>query len=117
MAVVVVSDMVGKISPERYQELVEHGRELAKSPAGNQFQLGDIVLEILPMGPAGGAPAQGAVRIEATLAVVADAIGLPLRTAETYRWVCSRWPQRCRAPEVSFTIHRILASIPSDRKR
>lgn len=91
-------DVFGKVSAERYQQLVESGRELVKSPSKCQFPLGDIALEIEPMGPSGGSRPHDAARVDAALEAFAEAIGLSMRTVETYRWVSSRWPARRRVP-------------------
>lgn len=112
-----MSELVGKVTAQRYQELVELGRQLAKSLSTSQFQLGDVALEIEPMGPAGGSRPHNAARVMTALEMFAQDIGVRLRTVETYRWVSSRWPARRRVPQVSFTVHRTLASIPADRKR
>lgn len=112
-----VSELVGRVSAERYRELVNVGRELAASLSTNQFPLGDVALEIEPMGPSGGSRPHDKASVMVALEMFAADIGVALRTVETYRWVSSRWPARRRVPGVSFTVHRTLASIPSDRKR
>lgn len=112
-----VSELVGKVSAQRYRELVDVGRELAKSLSTSQFPLGDVALEIEPMGPSGGSRPHDKASVMVALEMFAADIGVALRTVETYRWVSSRWPERRRVPGVSYTVHRTLASIPSDRKR
>ena len=112
-----MSESIGRVSAERYRELVDVGRELAKSLSTSQFSLGDVALEIEPMGPSGGSRPHDKASVMVALEMFAAEIGVALRTVETYRWVSSRWPARRRVPEVSYTVHRTLASIPSDRKR
>lgn len=112
-----MSDLVGKVTAERYQELVQAGRELVGSPSTCQFQLGDLALEIEPMGPRGGSRPHDAGSAEATLVMFAQDIGVSARSLETYRWVSSRWPVHRRVPEVGFTVHRTLAAIPNARRR
>lgn len=81
-----MSELVGKVTAECYQELVQIGRKLAKSLSTSQFLLGDVALEIEPMGPAGGSRPHDAAGVTAALEVFAEDIGVPLRTVETYRW-------------------------------
>lgn len=80
-------DVFGKVSAERYQQLVEVGRELVASSSTNQFPLEDIALEIEPMGPSGGSRPHDVARVEVALEAFVEAIGLSMRTVETSNWM------------------------------
>ncbi|MEH0573127.1 MULTISPECIES: DUF6192 family protein [Streptomyces] len=47
----------------------------------------------------------------------AEDIGLAYTTVRDYRWVSSRWPKQRRRPDVSHTIHKILAAIGDEAER
>jgi hypothetical protein len=111
--VVRVGEMVGKVSQERYDQAVAEGRELVAAMARCQWRLGDLAAEIEPMRPHGGSSPEAGegFGVHESLARFAEDIGLSYATVRTYRWVSSRWPVEHRDPEVSFTVHKILAGI------
>lgn len=47
----------------------------------------------------------------------ADDIGLSAATVRKHRWVAARWPAGQRRDDVSYEVHRVLASIAVDRDR
>lgn len=115
-----MSDRVGNVSRTRYEQLVAEARELVAQVAKAQFGLGDKALEIEPMRPVGGSMAKGTEElftVEESLQMFADDIGVALSTVMDWRWVSSRWPADKRKDGVSWTVHKILASIPDEAER
>ncbi|MGX1818117.1 DUF6192 family protein [Streptomyces albidoflavus] len=115
-----MSDRVGSVSRTRYEQLVAEARELVAQVAKAQFGLGDKALEIEPMRPVGGSVAKGTEElftVEESLQMFADDIGVALSTVMDWRWVSSRWPAGKRKDGVSWTVHKILASIPDEAER
>nr|WP_240468434.1 DUF6192 family protein [Streptomyces dangxiongensis] len=47
----------------------------------------------------------------------ADDIGVERRTVEDWRYTANRWPEERRKEGVSFTVHRILASVVDEDER
>ncbi|WP_241265670.1 DUF6192 family protein [Streptomyces boncukensis] len=85
-----------------------------------QFALGDKTLEIEPIRGHGGSTARSEdelFTVEESLALFADDIGVAASTVKDWRWTASRWPAAKRQEGVSFTSHRILASISDDAER
>jgi hypothetical protein len=118
--VVVVSERVGNVTRERYEQIVAEARELVAQVAWAQFTLGDKALEIEPMRPVGGSMPNGTddlFTVEESLAVFAEDIGVAAATVKDWRWTASRWPVAKRKDGVPFSIHRILASISDDAER
>ncbi|MEU7901206.1 DUF6192 family protein [Nonomuraea sp. NPDC049152] len=112
--------MIGNVTQERYEQLVAEGRELVDIQTRAQFALGDKALEIEPMQPHGGAhpdPSEMLFSVSDVLQMFADDLGIAPATLETHRWVASRWPAAQRRAGVSYTIHRILASIRNEEER
>ncbi|GGP73000.1 DUF6192 family protein [Streptomyces sindenensis] len=115
-----MAERVGNVSRSRYEQLVAEARELVEQVARAQFGLGDRALEIEPMRAVGGSTARGGddlFTVEESLQMFADDIGVALSTVEDWRWVASRWPTGKRRSGVSFTVHKILASIPDEAER
>ncbi|MFF3159895.1 DUF6192 family protein [Streptomyces sp. NPDC057910] len=113
-------ERVGNVSRSRYEQLVVEARALVTQVARAQFALGDKALEIEPMRPVGGSVAKGTEElftVEEALQMFADDIGVALATVEDWRWVSSRWPADKRRDGVSFTVHKILASIADEAER
>ncbi|MFJ8429566.1 DUF6192 family protein [Streptomyces sp. NPDC094021] len=48
---------------------------------------------------------------------LAEDIGLSYSAVDSARWVASKWPKDRRMAGVSFTVHKLLASIPGDEER
>ncbi|MFJ3235736.1 DUF6192 family protein [Streptomyces sp. NPDC086787] len=47
----------------------------------------------------------------------ADDIDVERRTVEDWRYTANRWPNERRKEGVSFTVHRILASVVDENER
>ncbi|MGK5555054.1 DUF6192 family protein [Actinomadura kijaniata] len=115
-----VEPRVGRVSRQRYQQLVERTRQLVEVASRAQFEIGDHALEIAPLQERGGpAPLPGseAFEVSEVLAMFAGDVGLSVTTVKDYRWVSARWPARHRQAGVSHKVHRILASISDDVER
>ncbi|MFG2030506.1 DUF6192 family protein [Streptomyces sp. NPDC048825] len=52
-----------------------------------------------------------------SLQLFADDIGVERRTVEDWRYTANRWPKERRKEGVSFTVHRILASVVDEDER
>ncbi|WP_326594508.1 DUF6192 family protein [Streptomyces sp. NBC_01803] len=115
------SEKVGSVSRQRYEQIVAELRDVVEQQSQGQFLIGDRALEIEPMRPHGGrheaAPGQELFTVRESLFRLAEDIGLSYNTVERQRWTASRWPREKRQPGVSFTVHRILASIADDEER
>ncbi|WP_225826247.1 DUF6192 family protein [Streptomyces naphthomycinicus] len=115
-----MSDRVGNVTLERYEQIVNQARELIEQLTGAQFALGDLALEIEPLRPLGGsheAPDEVLFTVEESLTRFADDIGVALSTVEKWRWTASRWPAGRRRKGISFSVYRILASVRDDAER
>ncbi|MEV7535388.1 DUF6192 family protein [Streptomyces hydrogenans] len=115
-----MSERVGNVTRSRYEQLVAEARELIAQVSRAQFCLGDKALEIEPMRPVGGSMPNGTddlFTVEESLALFADDIGVAKSTVEDWRWTASRWPAAKRKDSVSFTVHRILASVSDETER
>ncbi|GIE90700.1 DUF6192 family protein [Actinoplanes regularis] len=110
---------IGQVTQQRYDELVAQSRDLVREHGRIQFKLGDNALEIEPMGPHGGSqPHQmPGLGVTEALRMFAEDIGVAPDTMKGWRWVASRWPAEKRRDDVSFHIHRVLASIPDADQR
>ncbi|MEU7052562.1 DUF6192 family protein [Streptomyces eurythermus] len=119
-AVIIVSDRIGNVTRTRYEQLVAEARDLINQMAKAQFALGDKALEIEPMRPVGGSMPNGTDDLftaEESLQMFADDIGVARSTVEDWRWTASRWPEAKRKDGVSFTVHKIPASIQDENER
>lgn len=117
---IVVPDMVGNVTRQRYEQIVTEARELVAQITKAQFALGDKALEIEPLRPRGGAhPGEGEelFTVEESLAMFAEDIGVAPSTVKDWRWTASRWPAVKRRDGVPFSIHRILCSVQDDDGR
>lgn len=115
-----MSEWIGNVTRRRYEQLVVQARELVAQVARAQFALGDMALEIEPMRPVGGSMPNGSedlFTVEESLALFAADVGVARSTVEDWRWTASRWPKDRRQEGVSFTVHRILASVADEAER
>lgn len=115
-----MSQRVVNVSRSRYEQTVAEARELVAQVARAQFALGDKALEIEPIRPVGGSAGKGPEElftVEESLRLFADDIGVAPGTVEDWRWTASRWPAGKRRDGVSFTVHKVLASIPDEVER
>lgn len=112
--------MVGSVTRQPYDELVELGRGWVAEMSAVQWRLGDAAGEIEPMRARGGVNPSGSEElftVSEALRMFAEDVGLAYTTVRDYRWVASRWPKEHRRADVSHTIHKILASIPDEKER
>uniref|UniRef100_UPI002F9116A7 DUF6192 family protein n=1 Tax=Kitasatospora indigofera TaxID=67307 RepID=UPI002F9116A7 len=112
---------VGNVSQHRYEQIVAELREIVEQQSRSQFLIGDRALEIEPMRPSDGRqealPGRDLFTVRQALATLAEDIGLQRSTVENARWTASRWPVEHRRTGVSFTVHRVLASLPDEEER
>lgn len=90
-----------------WEELIAEGRTLVKDLNQRRWELGDLALEIAPMGAS-----HAHNDAEVKLARFATEIGLELRPVEQYRQVAMAWPQSTRVPSASWSVHREMMSDP-----
>ncbi|WP_181652073.1 DUF6192 family protein [Streptomyces sp. WAC00263] len=72
------------------------------------------------MRPVGGSMPNGTddlFTVEESLQMFADDIGVARTTVEDWRWTANWWPAARRKDGVSFTVHRVLASIADEVER
>ncbi|WP_189554252.1 DUF6192 family protein [Streptomyces lavendofoliae] len=115
-----MSDRIGNVTRQRYEQLVTQAKELIAQVARAQFTLGDMALEVEPMRAVGGSMPNGTddlFTVTESLQMFADDIGVERRTVEDWRWTANRWPKARRKEGVSFTVHRILASVVDEDER
>ena len=114
-------EKVGNVSQQRYEQIVAELRQVVEQQTQGQFTIGDRALEIEPMRvPEDGRealPGQDLFTVRQALARLAEDIGLRRSTVENARWTASRWPKEHRQASVSFTVHRVLGSIPDEEER
>ncbi|MFD9863442.1 DUF6192 family protein [Streptomyces alboflavus] len=115
-----LTNKIGSVSRERYDELVKLGRDWVAAMSAAQWRLGDAALEIEPMRSYGGASPSGKddlFTVSEAIRMFAEDVGMAYSTIRDYRWVASRWPKQHRQAGVSHTIHKVLASIPDETER
>lgn len=115
-----VAGRIGNVTRQRYEQLVTQAKELIAQIARSQFALGDMALEIEPMRSVGGSMPNGTddlFTVTESLQMFADDIGVERRTVEDWRYTANRWPEGRRKEGVSFTVHRILASVADEDER
>lgn len=115
-----MTDRIGNVTRQRYEQLVTQAKELIAQVARAQFALGDMALEIEPMRSVGGSMPNGTddlFTVTESLQMFADDIGVERRTVEDWRYTANWWPKDHRKEGVSFTVHRILASVVDEDER
>lgn len=115
-----VADRIGNVARQRDEQLVTRAKELIAQITRAQFALGDMALEIEPMRSVGGSTPNGTedlFTVTEALQLFADDIGVEQRTVEDWRYAANRWPEGRRKEGVSFTVHRILASVAGEEER
>ncbi|MCM2416554.1 DUF6192 family protein [Streptomyces sp. RKAG293] len=111
------AEKVGSVSASRYAEILTELRKLMETASRIQFTIGDAALEVEPMrGRGGSAPGAELFTVRDSLFRLAEDIGATYRSVESARWA-SRWPKDRRVKDVSFTVHKILASIADEQER
>ncbi|MFH8409565.1 hypothetical protein ACH4FX_33005 [Streptomyces sp. NPDC018019] len=80
--------------------------------SSGQWAVGDAALGIEPVRSHGGhlRVSEDGQRVEESLRIFAEDVGLSLSTVKAYRWVASRWPAERRAAQVAWEVHKILLS-------
>jgi hypothetical protein len=94
-----------------WSELVAEGRRLITMEGDIKWQLGDLALEVAPMG--GTHATNGATE---KLERFAEEIGVEYEALRKYRRVAAAWPDGKRFPSAAWSVHDILAGRP-DRFR
>lgn len=114
-----MSERVGNVTRTRYGQIVADATELIAQVTRVQFALGDKALEIEPMRPGGGAlpRSDDLFTVTESLTLFADDVGVSLGMVEDWWWTAWRWPAARRKDGVSFTVHRILASVTDEEER
>ncbi|MER8073490.1 DUF6192 family protein [Streptomyces sp. NPDC094034] len=110
-------DKIGSVSQSRYEQIVAELRDVVEQQTQGQFTIGDQALEIEPIRPRGGPVTETAWSVEVSLRLLAEDIGLSVSTVKTARWTASRWPADKRREGVSFSVHKVLASIDDEVER
>ncbi|TDE60353.1 hypothetical protein E1295_00480 [Nonomuraea mesophila] len=115
-----MTTMIGRVTQERYKQLVADGLEQLAVQGRTQLMLGDHALEIEPMNPRGGShagPGEEPFGVRQPLAQYAEDLDMPLTTLLDNRWVASRWPKERRQHGVSYVVHKALAGIADEGVR
>lgn len=104
--------VIGNVAASRYHELVASSLRQVEVHSAAQWALGDAALEIEPVRGWGGHLRVGddGQRVEDSLKIFAEDVGLSASTVRTYRWVAAKWPAGRRVAGVSWEVHKILAS-------
>ncbi|ANZ14820.1 DUF6192 family protein [Streptomyces noursei] len=95
--------------PAEWNKLVHRGQRLVSSEGAQQWSLGDIGLEMVPLPPKGKRVPAKAYKL---LAAYAEEVGLERERFEEYRLVAGAWPKKQRAKNVCWSVHDILARRP-----
>lgn len=115
---ITTADKVGNVSPARYAVIVAELRKLVETATRIQFTIGDYALEVEPMREAGGQErTDGLFTVKDSLFRLAEDIGVSCKSLSGNRWTASKWPKDRRVAGVSFTVHRIFASITDEEER
>ncbi|MER5347611.1 DUF6192 family protein [Streptomyces mirabilis] len=80
-----VTDRIGNVTWQLYEQLVTQAKELIAQIARSQFALGDMALEVEPMRSVGGSMPNGTddlFTVTESLQMFADDIGVERRTVE-----------------------------------
>jgi hypothetical protein len=90
-----------------WAQLVAEGRQLVSMEGDIKWQLGDLALEVAPMG-ARGIDSGATEKLER----FAEEIGVSFDVLREYRRVAAAWPNAKRLAFASWSVHGILASRP-----
>ncbi|MFJ8636433.1 DUF6192 family protein [Streptomyces sp. NPDC093568] len=107
--------LIGKVTEERYDELVAESRLLVETERDTHFKLGDNALEIEPLQAKGGARSamgEDVQSVQETLRRFADDVGVNVASILSYRNTAAHWPPEQRVKGVSLDVHRILIGHP-----
>ncbi|MFE7607052.1 DUF6192 family protein [Streptomyces celluloflavus] len=92
-------------SADRY-EWVGRARRLTQSECALQFQLGDLVIEVLT------GHFRGYGEVTQVIELFAQQIGISANTLREYYKVAMQWPEAKRRSDVCWTVHSILSHHP-----
>ena len=95
---------VGTAEPEKWSAWVAKGRCLVKGLHSHQWQLGDLALQVQPMGQRG--VSNGLLE---RIVPFAEAIGLESSTLGAFRLAAAKWPPNTRCLRSSWNAHQALA--------
>ncbi|WP_033415796.1 hypothetical protein, partial [Streptomyces canus] len=88
-----MTDRIGNVTKRRYEQLVTQAKDLIAQVARAQFSLGDMALEIEPMGAVGGSMPNGTqdlFTVTESLQMFADDIGVERRTVKDWGYTSNR---------------------------
>lgn len=103
------SGVVSGSTPEFSEEYVERGRELVRARESNAWQIGDYLLEGLPMGSHGGT---GTGDLAKSMRILSALIGLEEQTLVQYRKVAHAWPSHTRIIDAPWSGHQAMLGPP-----
>jgi hypothetical protein len=84
-----------------WDQLVAAGKKAVEKESDAKWELGDLALEVAPMGD--DAAHNGALE---TMDEYAEAVGVEFETLRQYRSVAHEWPRGTRVPGASWSAHR-----------
>lgn len=93
-------------SESEWNKYVRKGRALVKRQSGIQFELGDIVIDMIH-------DMRGHGEVAEVIELYANQIGVNPNTLRNYYYIASQWPEDKRRPDVSFSVHAALAATRS----
>ncbi|GGZ44340.1 hypothetical protein GCM10010365_75970 [Streptomyces poonensis] len=91
---------------EQWQEYVKRGRRIMRSKSASNFELGDLLNEIIDAGPIGHG------EVTDLLTLFAAQIRSSHSSLRKYRTVARAWPTEQRRADVPWSVHRALAAVP-----
>ncbi|MEU2956869.1 DUF6192 family protein [Streptomyces xanthochromogenes] len=91
---------------ERWLEYVQRGRRIMRSKSAGNFDLGDLLNEIIDANP------KGHGEVTAVLTLFAAQIRSKYASLKHYRYVAKAWPADMRREDVPWSVHRDLAARP-----
>ncbi|MEN8656349.1 DUF6192 family protein [Streptomyces sp. 21So2-11] len=92
---------------EQWLEFVKQGRRVMRSKSTSNFDMGDLLNEIINVNP------RGHGEITTTLTVYAAQIRSTLSSLSKYRYVAQSWPAEMRRDDVPWSVHQHLAAVPN----
>ncbi|MFJ8313112.1 MULTISPECIES: DUF6192 family protein [unclassified Streptomyces] len=92
---------------EQWGEYVQRGRRIMRSKSASNFELGDLLNEIIDANP------HGHGEVTATLTIYARQIRAAFDTLQKYRYVAKAWPVEMRREDVPWSVHEALAGKPN----
>jgi hypothetical protein len=96
----------------RFQQAVDRIRELDASEGMTAFEMGDVVLDQVPMGDDHANNDRDTI-----LTRLASETGVDYEVLRQRRFVSSRVPQGTRVPSVTWAVYREIAQVSDERER